>query len=144
MTKLLVSLMVLLSTQISFASGESYVACKDKGANEYNVLLVIENGKAVAYSTQQEELQVLQSINSKAEFVSIVYATDYDTNLGYDIDLTSDFSKSISLGTWESGNDSDNSVGHSTKVATSCFQLSALPTSAAFQAEQVIQEIPVN
>lgn len=136
---------VLLSYSLTQASIEptTHIGCLDAGADEYSVLLNIKDDRVISYATLESDLQSEIPVVSSDAGISILYSTEYDTNLWYDVVLTNKMTESITLVPWISGNDSDNYHGSPSDQIVQCHLLKEKPTSAILKTENYSRSIPV-
>lgn len=114
----------------------TYVGCMGIQSDEYNILLVLENGQLAQYATLESDLQLLLPISANGAVIQpntviqLNYLSEYDTNFSYQLKVTTRMDQNIQIQPWTSGNDSDNYFGSPSAEITMCHKLKSKPENA--------------
>lgn len=135
---------LVFSSNLLAADLVEYVACQDIGSQEYNFVLEVVNKKAASYSTVESDFKYYESIVADGEeTLFFQYASEYDTNLGYVVDLNADLTETVGLAAWTSGNDSDNYYPVIVDVPTACHLLKSKPSNTVLVGRNVARILHV-
>lgn len=136
MKMFLITLLSILTSINSFATGTDYVACRASNSDEYDISLEFVNNKISATSTLETDFKTYTPVEN-SEIISVVYLDEYDTEFGYDLSLKNSTLQKIQLVAWSRGHDSDNYYGSPSPVATECHLLKTKPANSVLVGENV-------
>jgi hypothetical protein len=129
MKMFLITLLSIFSSINALASQPQYVACRAANSVEYDIAIEFVLNKATSISTLESDFKYYAPIENK-DIVSVIYTSEYDTNLGYDLFVNNTSLEKISVATWTSGNDSDNYIGIPTNSNIECHLLKSKPINS--------------
>lgn len=132
----LVALLSIFSSINVLAAQPQYVACRAANSVEYDIAIEFLLNKAFSISTLESDFKTYTPIENK-DIVSVIYASEYDTNLGYDLFVNTTSLEKINLATWTSGNDSDNYIGVPSNSKVECHLLKSKPLNSILVGENV-------
>jgi hypothetical protein len=129
MKMFLITMLSIFASVSTYASSASYVACRAANSDEYDISIEFVNNKISSVSTLESDFKYYTKVESHDIF-SVIYSTEYDTNLGYDLSTTQSTPKEVYLINWSSGNDSDNYYAVPTSSKVECHLLKSKPVNS--------------